>query len=57
MLVIEHDMPLLRSIADELVVLDNGAVIAGGEPDAVLSHPAVIAAYLGTSEAAINRSG
>ena len=56
-LVIEHDMPLLSSICDELVALETGAIIATGTPDEVLSHPAVIESYLGTDESAINRSG
>ena len=56
-LVIEHDMPLLSSICDELVALETGAVIARGTPEHVLSHPAVIESYLGTDESAINRSG
>jgi ABC-type branched-subunit amino acid transport system ATPase component len=56
-LVIEHDMPLLSSICDQLIALETGAIIATGTPDEVLSHPAVIESYLGTDEAAINRSG
>ena len=56
-LVIEHDMPLLSSICDKLVALETGGVIAEGTPDEVLSHPAVIESYLGTDDAAINRSG
>ncbi|HEU5084129.1 MAG TPA: ATP-binding cassette domain-containing protein [Acidimicrobiales bacterium] len=56
-LVIEHDMPLLSSICDRLIALETGAIIATGTPDEVLSHPAVIESYLGTDEAAINRSG
>ncbi len=56
-LVIEHDMPLLASICDQLVALETGGVIARGTPDEVLSHPAVIESYLGTDESAINRSG
>ncbi len=56
-LVIEHDMPLLSSICDQLIALETGAVIATGTPDEVLSHPAVIESYLGTEESAINRSG
>ncbi|WP_436793283.1 ATP-binding cassette domain-containing protein [Actinospongicola halichondriae] len=56
-LVIEHDMPLLSSICDQLVALETGAVIATGTPDEVLSHPAVIESYLGTDDSAINRSG
>jgi branched-chain amino acid transport system ATP-binding protein len=57
LVVIEHDMPLLRSISDRMIALELGAVIAQGTPDEVLSHPSVIASYLGTDESTINRSG
>jgi ABC-type branched-subunit amino acid transport system ATPase component len=57
MLVIEHDMPMISSVCDRLVALELGGVIAEGTPDEVLSHPAVIASYLGTDEKAIQRSG
>ena len=56
-LVIEHDMPLLRSICDRMVALELGGVIAEGTPEEVLEHPRVIESYLGTDESAINRSG
>ncbi len=56
-LVIEHDMPLLSAICDELYALELGNVIAHGTPAEVLAHPDVIASYLGTDEFAINRSG
>jgi ABC-type branched-subunit amino acid transport system ATPase component len=56
-LVIEHDMPLLRSICDRMVALELGGVIANGTPDEVLEHPRVIESYLGTDESTINRSG
>jgi branched-chain amino acid transport system ATP-binding protein len=46
-LVIEHDMPLLRSLADTLIALDLGQVIAKGDPAAVLENPQVVSAYLG----------
>ena len=57
MLVIEHDMPLLSGVCDRLVAMELGTVIAQGAPDEVLEHPAVVASYLGTDEAAIHRSG
>jgi branched-chain amino acid transport system ATP-binding protein len=57
MLVIEHDMPLLSSICDRLIALELGEIIAEGAAAEVLSHPRVIASYLGTDEVTIHRSG
>lgn len=57
MLVIEHDMPLLSGLCDRLVAMELGSVIVDGPPTEVLEHPVVIASYLGTDAAAINRSG
>ncbi len=57
LLVIEHDLPLLTSIADRMIALDLGEVIAEGAPADVARHPAVIASYLGTTEATVARSG
>jgi len=57
MLVIEHDMPLITGISDELVALELGEVVARGEPDAVVNDPAVVHGYLGTTEDVIQRSG
>jgi branched-chain amino acid transport system ATP-binding protein len=56
-LVIEHDMPLLRSVCDQMVALELGAVIAAGPPEEVLEHPRVVESYLGTDESAVQRSG
>ncbi len=56
-LVIEHDMPLLRAICDRMIALELGGIIAEGTPTEVLEHPAVIESYLGTDDTAINRSG
>ena len=57
LIVIEHDMPLISSISDRLLALDQGAVVTTGAPADVLEHPAVVESYLGTSSAAISRSG
>ncbi len=46
-LVIEHDMKLIEAVADHITVLNFGRCIADGTPREVLSHPEVIAAYLG----------
>jgi len=56
LVVIEHDMPLVRSISDRLIAMDQGEVIAEGPPDTVLTAPQVVESYLGTSVAAIERS-
>ncbi|WP_223462546.1 MULTISPECIES: ABC transporter ATP-binding protein [unclassified Pseudomonas] len=47
---IEHDMGMVMSISDHIVVLDHGIVIAEGGPDAIRNDPKVIAAYLGADE-------
>jgi branched-chain amino acid transport system ATP-binding protein len=57
LLVIEHDIPLISSISDRLVALDQGAVLTSGSPSAVLQHPDVIESYLGNNTAAQARSG
>jgi branched-chain amino acid transport system ATP-binding protein len=57
LLVIEHDMPLVTSVADRLVAMDQGRVIATGAPDEVLRHPDVVASYLGTNADVLARSG
>jgi branched-chain amino acid transport system ATP-binding protein len=57
LVVIEHDIPLIRGVSDRLVAMDQGAVISAGTPVDVLTDPLVVESYLGTSEAAIQRSG
>jgi ABC-type branched-subunit amino acid transport system ATPase component/predicted MFS family arabinose efflux permease len=57
LLVIEHDMPLLTSLADEVLALDLGRTVVQGPPDVVVNDPRVVAAYLGSSPEAAARSG
>ncbi len=56
LVIVEHDIPLVRSVADRIIAMDRGRVIANGTPDGVLSHPEVITAYLGVDAVAIERS-
>jgi branched-chain amino acid transport system ATP-binding protein len=47
LLLVDHDMSLVLSVCDEVVVLDFGRVIARGAPQQIRSDDAVISAYLG----------
>lgn len=49
MLLVDHDMGLVMSVCDRIVVLNFGEVIAEGTPEQVRNNPAVIRAYLGSS--------
>ena len=49
-LLVEHHIRLIMEIADNVTVLSAGSIIAGGPPRVVQRDPAVIAAYLGTSD-------
>jgi branched-chain amino acid transport system ATP-binding protein len=44
---VEHDMQMVNDLADRLVVLAHGRPLAEGTPEAVLSRPEVVEAYLG----------
>jgi branched-chain amino acid transport system ATP-binding protein len=51
MLLIEHDVGLVTSLADRVTVLDLGRVIAEGPPEEVTRDERVISAYLGHATA------
>ena len=50
-LLVEHKMDVVRELADRIIVLHNGALVADGEPAAVIASPVVQQAYLGVSPA------
>jgi branched-chain amino acid transport system ATP-binding protein len=49
-LIVEHDMDLIRRLCPRILVLDAGVLLADGSPAEVLARPDVIAAYLGETE-------
>lgn len=49
LLLVDHDMALVLEVCDRVVVLEFGAVVAGGPPEQVRQDPAVLAAYLGSA--------
>jgi branched-chain amino acid transport system ATP-binding protein len=50
-LMVEHNMKVVASIADRITVLARGAVLAEGDYATVSKHPAVLEAYMGTDAA------
>jgi len=49
-LFVEHDMHMVRHIADWVIVMAEGRIVAEGPPDEVMKNPAVIDAYLGSHQ-------
>jgi branched-chain amino acid transport system ATP-binding protein len=46
-MLVEHVLSLLLAVSDTLFVMNNGKVIAHGEPEAIIREPVVVEAYLG----------
>ena len=49
-LLVEHKMDVVRELADRIIVLHNGTLVADGEPAAVIALPVVQEAYLGVAK-------
>jgi ABC-type branched-subunit amino acid transport system ATPase component len=56
LIVIEHDIPLVMGLADRIVAMESGRIIAEGTPEEISNDPVVIDSYLGRSLSAIERS-
>jgi branched-chain amino acid transport system ATP-binding protein len=49
-LMVEHDMTLVSKVSDRVLAMNQGEVLAMGQPAEVQSHPGVIEAYLGSTQ-------
>jgi ABC-type branched-subunit amino acid transport system ATPase component len=47
---VEHELGLVSEVADRLVAMEAGSVVASGPPPDVVAHPRVVASYLGTGQ-------
>jgi branched-chain amino acid transport system permease protein len=50
--IVEHLLRVVNQLALRIVVLDNGRLLAAGDPGAVMNDPAVVRAYLGRAAGA-----
>ena len=56
LVIIEHDIPLVMRLADRMIAMESGRVLAVGDPAEIRSDPRVIESYLGGDVRAIERS-
>jgi branched-chain amino acid transport system ATP-binding protein len=50
LVLVEHELGLVSEVADRLVAMEAGSVVASGSPPDVVAHPRVVASYLGTGQ-------
>jgi branched-chain amino acid transport system ATP-binding protein len=53
-ILVEHNMRLVMEVSDHVLVLDHGRKLAEGTPAQIAANPAVVEAYLGVEEGAVN---
>ena len=55
-LLVEHDMAVVGRLAERVIVLDQGGILAQGTPAEIAADPAVVAAYLGSNAALLEET-